>query len=269
MTSSDRGRRRWSRARGAPHSRWARATPVLQWAAVFVVVGAGAVLARPAHGQQEASEPSLSPALYQRECASCHGNHGEGTFRGPSLIGVGAASADYWLRSGRMPLREPDQQPLRREPAFSDAEIRELVAYVAQLGEGPAIPEVNVAGADLARGGELYRVNCAACHNWDGKGGALVNRQNASPLSPVPNLQVAEAVRTGPGTMPRFTEAQLSADELNDVVAYADYLRRPQDAGGYGLAHWGPTTETIAGFVAMGLLVALTAWLGERQRARG
>jgi ubiquinol-cytochrome c reductase cytochrome c subunit len=232
---------------------------------VFVVVGAGVALARPAHGQQETSAQSPGPALYQRACASCHGNQGEGTFRGPSLIGVGAASADYWLRSGRMPLREPDQQPVRSEPAFSDAEIRELVAYVARFGEGPAIPRVNVPGADLAKGGELYRVNCASCHNWDGKGGALVNRQNASPLSPVPDGQVAEAVRIGPGTMPQFTQAQLSDDELNDVVAYVDYLRTPQDAGGYGLAHWGPATETVAGFVAMGLLVALTTWLGERR----
>jgi ubiquinol-cytochrome c reductase cytochrome c subunit len=244
-----------------------RVTPWLQWAAVSVAVGAVAVLARPAHGQDERPQ-SAAPALYQRSCASCHGNQGEGTFRGPSLIGVGAASADYWLRSGRMPLREPDQQPRRGEPAFSDAQIRELVAYVAQLGEGPTIPEVNVAGTDLARGGELYRANCASCHNWDGKGGALVNRQNAAALSPVPDLQVAEAVRIGPGTMPQFTAAQLNDDELDDVVAYVDYLRNPHDAGGFGLAHWGPSTETIAGFVAIGLLVALTTWLGERQRAR-
>jgi ubiquinol-cytochrome c reductase cytochrome c subunit len=223
--------------------------------------------ARPAHGQQEVDgRPRQGPLLYQRECASCHGNQGEGTFRGPTLIGVGAASADYWLRSGRMPLRAPDEQAERGRPAFSDAEIRQLVAYVARLGDGPEIPEVEVAGADLARGGDLYRVNCAACHNWDGKGGAMVGRANAAPLRPVPNLQVAEAVRIGPGTMPDFTEVQLDDQELADVVAYVDYLRTPRDAGGYGLAHWGPSTETVAGFVALALLVSLTAWLGERRR---
>jgi ubiquinol-cytochrome c reductase cytochrome c subunit len=206
------------------------------------------LLARPAHGQQaDDSGPRLGPLLYQRSCASCHGNDGEGTFRGPTLIGVGAASADFWLRSGRMPLREPDRRPQRGKPAFNEAEIRQLVDYVARLGDGPAIPDVDLAGADLARGG------------------ALVGRTNAPPLHPVPDLQVAEAVRVGPSTMPEFAQSQLSDEDLNNVVAYVDYLQTPRDAGGYGLAHWGPSTETVAGFVALGLLVWVTAWLGERR----
>jgi ubiquinol-cytochrome c reductase cytochrome c subunit len=264
MTSSGRGIRRRLALRGRPQSRGARLGPVLQWAAVFAAVGVTVLLARPAGGQQPGDGgPRLGPLLYQRSCASCHGNYGEGTFRGPSLISVGAASADYWLRSGRMPLREPDQRPQRGEPAFDDAEIRQLVDYVTRLGAGPAIPDVDLASVDLARGGDLYRVNCASCHNWDGKGGALVGLANAAPLHSVPNLQVAEAIRIGPGTMPEFTQAQLSDMDLNDVVAYVDYLRTPQDVGGYGLAHWGPSTETVAGFVAIGLLVLMTAWLGE------
>ncbi len=222
----------------------------------------------PAHSDQLGSELPSGPDLYERNCASCHGNQGEGTFRGPSLIGVGAASADYWLRSGRMPLPllEPGQEAKRNEPAFTDREIRQLVAFVASLGEGPEIPELDLAEVDLAAGGELYRVNCASCHNWDGKGGALVNRENAPPLHPVPNRQLAEAIRIGPGAMPQFSEEQLDDQQLDDVVAYVDYLRTPQDAGGYGLAHWGPSTETIAGFVALGVLVLVAAWLGERRR---
>lgn len=226
-----------------------------------------ALLALPAHGQQPPTEERQpGPDLYQGNCASCHGNRGEGTFRGPSLVGVGAASADYWLRSGKMPLQRPDQTPLRGPPAFDDAQIRELVRYVASLGGGPGVPDVDLAGVDLANGGMLYRVNCAACHNWDGKGGALVNRHNAPPLHPVPNRQIGDAVRVGPGAMPNFTEQQLDGKELNDVIAYVDYLRTPEDEGGYSLAHWGPATETIAGFVALAVLVLVTAWLGERRR---
>lgn len=279
MTGSDRDIRRDAPACDTRPARSARATPLLQWMLVIAAAGAVVMLGRPAAGQQPPSEAAeqltqtpeggaaLGPSLYQRDCASCHGNTGEGTFRGPSLIGVGAASADYWLRSGRMPLREPDQEPKRGPVAFSDAEIRVLVDYVAQLGDGPPIPALDLASADLARGGELYRLNCASCHNWDGKGGALVgNRNNAPPLHPIPNRQVAEAVRIGPGTMPNFSPEQLNQEELGDVVAYVEYLGAPRDAGGYGLAHWGPSTETIAGFVGLGALVLVAAWLGDRGR---
>jgi ubiquinol-cytochrome c reductase cytochrome c subunit len=263
------------RRRRAPalghEQRWpALLQPLLSWAAVIVGVGIVVIVVRsPAHGV-EISEQALptGPALYQRTCASCHGNQGQGTFRGPTLVAVGAASADYWLRSGRMPLREPDQQSQRQPPAFTDAQIRELVDYVATLGEGPPIPQIDLAGANLAEGGELYRLNCAACHNWDGKGGALVNQSNAPPLRPVPVRELAEAVRIGPGTMPLFTEDQLNDDQLADVLAYVEYMKTPPDAGGFGLGHWGPSTETLAGFAGLALIVGITAWLGERRRGR-
>lgn len=279
MTGSDRDIRRDAPACNARQSGSRRVPPLLQWAVVVLAAGAAVAVARPAVGQQPPSEAAeqltqtpqdesaLGPDLYQRDCASCHGNRGEGTFRGPSLIGVGAASADYWLRSGRMPLRQPDQEAKRGPPAFGEPEIRALVDYVASLGEGPPIPELDLASVDLARGGELYRLNCASCHNWDGKGGALVgNRNNAPPLRLIPSRQVAEAVRIGVGTMPNFSTGQLDQEELSDVVAYVEYLGSPRDAGGYGLAHWGPSTETIAGFVSLGVLVLVAAWLGERGR---
>lgn len=233
---------------------------------MVVVVGAVALLAVPAHGQQTSEPGSQTGAdLYDGNCASCHGNNGEGSFRGPTLIGVGAASADYWLRSGRMPLVQPDQDVRRGPPAFDDAQIRELVAHVTSFGDGPAIPQIELDGANLAQGGQLYRVNCASCHNWDGKGGALVNRNNAPTLHAVPDRQVAEAMRIGPGAMPKFTTEQLDDQQLSDVIAYVDYMESPQDRGGFALAHWGPSTETIAGFVALLILVLVTAWLGERR----
>ncbi len=253
-------------ARAALHRGPRGLPPVLAWLVLVVsVAGGGLLVADVAHGAQEEALPR-GPVLYQANCASCHGNQGTGTWRGPSLVGVGAASADYWLRSGRMPIDDPDEEPVRSEPAFDEREIALLVDYVARLGDGPPIPEYDLAGADLARGGELYRVNCAACHNWDGKGGALVNRNNAPALHPVPTRQVAEAVRIGPGTMPQFTREQLDDEELDEVLAYVDYLDNPVDAGGFGLFHWGPATETLAGIVGVGVLVLVTAWLGERRR---
>ena len=47
-------------------------------------------------------------ALYAQSCAACHGPGGTGTGDGPPLIAVGAAAADFMLRTGRMPLAAPE-----------------------------------------------------------------------------------------------------------------------------------------------------------------
>jgi ubiquinol-cytochrome c reductase cytochrome c subunit len=222
-----------------------------------------------ARGQQAPSELAIDS--YQANCAFCHGVNGDGTFRGPSLVGVGEASADYYLRSGRMPVKEPGPAPPRQEPALPPEEIEALIAYVGGFGQGPPIPQVNLGEGeiDISRGQNLYQLNCAACHNWDGKGGAMVSSQYpiAYPLRPVPPVQLAEAIRIGPGTMPVFPPDVLTDEEVDDIVAYVEYLKHPINAGGYGLAHWGPATEGLAATVGLGLILLVTMWLGQRTRA--
>lgn len=226
----------------------------------LIVVLVTGVAGRPAVGQQP--DPQ-AVKLYQANCAFCHGADGTGTYRGPPLVGVGKASVDFYLRSGRMPIDDPDDPITRGEPKFSDEEIRKLIEYAGTFGTGPPIPALNLDRADLARGEQLYQLNCAACHNWDGKGGALLDVL-APPLRPVPSVQLAEAIRIGPGSMPVFPPDVLDEQELTDVVAYAEYLKDPYDAGGYGLAHWGPATEGLAGVVGLVVLLLVTFWLGRR-----
>lgn len=219
-------------------------------------------------GQQagaQARQVVRGEQLYGQQCASCHGPQGQGTYRGPSLATAGAASADYYLRSGRMPIDDPHEQPQRSDPAFDDEQIDALVAYVASLGEGPVIPQLDLEAADVAAGGEQYRLNCVSCHNWDGKGGALVGRGNAPDLHDIPPRQIAEAIRIGPGAMPLFSEDALGPAELDAVVAYVVELQAPQDRGGLGLGHWGPATEALAAFAGLGVLLLLTGLLGKRE----
>lgn len=266
-------RRRWTsrRSRTAPVRAvwwWARQVGmVLTWLGLggLAVLAASSLIgeAEPARGQAAAS----GEQLYQQQCVQCHGSSGEGTQRGPALTEVGAASADFYLRSGRMPIDDPGQEVARSEPHFNDAQIRALVDYVDSLGGGPAVPDLELGDIDQSRGGELYRQNCASCHNWDGKGGALVGRQNAPDLHAVPSTQIAEAVRIGPGSMPSFGSDVLTDQDLADVVAYVQYLEEPEDEGGYGLAHWGPATEAVAAFLAVGALLLITGWMGERRQA--
>ena len=207
--------------------------------------------------------------LYLTSCISCHGVEGVGSNRAPALTSDGSAGADFMLRTGRMPLANLTNQAPSKPQAFTDDEIRRLVAYVASLGDGPDIPDVDVAAGDLARGGELFRANCAACHNASGVGGALSYGDHAPSLLNVEPLQIGEAMRFGPGEMPVFGEDILSDQDLDDIVGYVLYLQDPDDPGGLSLGRVGPVPE---GFVAwlfgLGGLVFVLRWITMDQRHR-
>jgi ubiquinol-cytochrome c reductase cytochrome c subunit len=205
-------------------------------------------------------------ALYLKDCGVCHGSDGRGTEQGPSLVGSGAASVDYQVSTGRMPLRSPDAESVRRTPKYRPATIRALVAYVQSItgGSGPRIPDVHPRAGNAARGGELFRGQCAACHSWSGEGGALTDRE-APRTQAATAMQIAEAVRTGPGNMPRFGEAAIADDQLDSLVAYTRYLDHPRDRGGEPLWHLGPLAEgAAAGILGLGVLLIACRWIGTR-----
>jgi ubiquinol-cytochrome c reductase cytochrome c subunit len=231
----------------------------------FVAIALGSLLIgglaplRPASAASQASGQVTGGeglALYLESCAACHGPGGSGTADGPSLEGVGAASADFMLRSGRMPLAAPGASMVRRDPVFTDEEIRVLVAYVASLGEGPPIPDVQVTGADLAQGRDLFIGTCAACHGAGAGGDAVGGGYIAPPLLGVDPVTVGEAIRTGPGVMPVFGPGQISDMELNAIAAYLVYLREDAAPGGATVGGAGPVVEGyVAWLVGMGLLL--------------
>jgi ubiquinol-cytochrome c reductase cytochrome c subunit len=183
-------------------------------------------------------------ALYTQSCASCHGTQAEGSAAGPSLVGVGAASVDFYLRTGRMPLGAPDQRPVRQEPIFNEDEISALVDYVAGFGEGPAIPTVR-GGGDVGRGYRLYTANCAACHAATGAGNAVGGGFAAVGLGNATDREIAEAVIVGPGVMPPFAFAD---EDTEALIAYIRYLRGAPAPGGAPIGGTGPVAE---GFVAI------------------
>jgi ubiquinol-cytochrome c reductase cytochrome c subunit len=226
-----------------------------------------AVVPRPVAAQATAPGSLVERGrdLFLVSCASCHGADGRGTRDAPTLEGVGAAAADFQLSTGRMPLAAPGAQAVRKPPAFRGEDREALVAYVASLGPGPPIPSVNPAAGDLPRGGQLFRLNCAACHGFAGRGGALSYGRHAPPLIHATSLQVAEAIRTGPGQMPVFGPATLDEQEVDSIVRYVSYLHHPDDRGGLGLGHLGPIPEgLVAGIFGLGAVALVTRWIERR-----
>lgn len=187
--------------------------------------------------------------LYRTGCVSCHGVEGVGAPGGPAIADAGAASAHFYLTTGRMPhAAGSDVQAVRKDPAYSPEQIEDLVAYVASLGDGPEIPHVDLAEGDVQEGGDLYRGVCAACHSASGAGGALSFGQNAPSLDQATPVQVYEAMLIGPGQMPVFGPPAYDEEELNSIGAYVETLQRVGDPGGFSLGRVGPIPE---GFVAV------------------
>jgi ubiquinol-cytochrome c reductase cytochrome c subunit len=221
---------------------------------------------RPAN-QASLSLLRLGEQLYAGNCARCHGPEGRGLGSlGPSLRGVGALAADFYLDTGYMPLDDPDEQPRRRRVEFSERELDALVAYVASLGDGPEIPEPHPEDGDLAEGLALFTGHCAGCHQVVAEGGYVTDAV-APPLDDATPVQVAEAVRIGPYFMPRFSEQAISDSELDSIVAYVERSKRPVDRGGWGIGHIGPVPEgMVAWLVAGGALLGICAVIGARRR---
>lgn len=203
--------------------------------------------------------------LFEASCSTCHGVDGQGTENGPSLEGVGEASADFQLRTGRMPLSNSTDQAVRKDPAFGDEQIETLVDYVGTFGDGPPIPEVDLESASLVSGQVLFIENCAACHGATGAGGAVGNEALAPGLSTASEVEIAEAMIVGPGQMPPFdfTEAQ-----RNDLVNFIIYLRDEPRPGGADIGGIGPVPEGfVAWLVGLGSLIVICVFIGSHRKA--
>jgi ubiquinol-cytochrome c reductase cytochrome c subunit len=208
--------------------------------------------------------------LFLRSCSSCHGLNAQGGRQAPSLIGVGPAAVDFQVGTGRMPLASLYAQADRKPVRFSQAQIDELAAYIYSVGgnTGPLVPTVSaqdLASADLAHGGQLFRYNCAQCHGASGGGGALSGGASAPDLA-VPNAkQISEAMLTGPEQMPKFT--QLSSQERLDITKYVqDITRKGVNAGGHPIGKIGPVPEgLVAWTLGIGVCVVFTLWIGARR----
>jgi ubiquinol-cytochrome c reductase cytochrome c subunit len=227
-------------------------------------------------GAQWAQDDELvdrGATLFGTHCALCHGESGRGLDQpgpqaGPSLIGVGAASVDFMIRSGRMPMTDA-QDRLRRGPErFSDEDRQAIVAFVESLapGEGPDIPEVgDWEEADLALGLELFTRNCAACHGPTAQGIAVGRRDVSSNLDVASPIEIATAIRSGPGVMPRFLEDTMDEEELLATTAWVMDLREREAPGGWSFGRSGPVAEGFLAFVVgLGALGVVMYLLGER-----
>ena len=218
-----------------------------------------------------AGDVQLGYHLFGQYCVACHGVEGSGVRPGrpevaPSLQGVGALAADFYLRTGYMPLPHVGMQPHRQRIFFSETQLRGLIAYSASLGPGPNVPKPHPERGSLSEGMHLFTEHCAGCHQVVAEGG-YVTGGVPPPLKQATPTQIAEAIRIGPYVMPRFTTKDLSPSQVDSVIRYVEYAKHPDDRGGWSIGHIGPIPEgLVTWFIGMTALVGSCVVIGRRLR---
>lgn len=248
--------------------------PALLVVGLFLIGGIYSIAATPNNATASNARSALieeGKNIFLRGCSSCHGLNAEGGNVAPSLIGVGAASVDFQVATGRMPMGDMSVQAMRKKPVYNAQEIAALAAYVASLAPGPAIPTAEQLDyerdGNVAEGGELFRTNCAMCHNAAAQGGALTAGKYAPTLMGVEPVHIYEAMITGPQAMPVFGDRAITPEEKLSIIKWVKSVESEGNFAGASLGKVGPVTEgLVAWVVGIGSLIAIAVWLATKAR---
>jgi ubiquinol-cytochrome c reductase cytochrome c subunit len=202
--------------------------------------------------------------LFQANCATCHGLNLEGTKDGPSLYGVGELAVEFQVATGRMPLQMQGPQAPQKPPQFTQEQIEAIAAWVQSTSPGPSYPDDEILDGqgDVAHGAELFRINCAMCHNVAAAGGALTEGKYAPALTSTSPLHMYAAMVSGPQNMPVFSDMNLSTEDKRDIISALLFLQDNPSPGGFALGGLGPVSEGLFVWIfGIGALIALTVWI--------
>lgn len=206
--------------------------------------------------QSESGSAPNGKAIFEQRCSKCHGTIGQGI---SGVIGIAGPRLQAEHKSGQVMMAMdigPGHMP-RFPYMLSIPEMRSVARYVTQQ-----IAVIPLAGGNLSEGGDLFRTNCAACHNPAVRGGALAyTGVNAPALTGKSGAIVGGAIRWGPGPMPAFPASVLNDQQLASIVQYVKFVQHPVGPGGNPIGYFGPVAEGLTAWVVVLLLAGVVMWI--------
>ena len=147
---------------------------------------------------------------------------------------------------------------------FTEDQILAISSWVQSTSPGPEFPDAKTLDGqgDVANGAELFRINCAMCHNVAAAGGALTEGKYAPALTSTSALHMYAAMVTGPQNMPVFNNMTLTTEEKRDIISSLLFIQENESAGGLNLGSLGPVSEGLFIWIfGIGSLIGLTVWI--------
>ena len=169
--------------------------------------------------EQVAADPKareMGQRLFLNSCAQCHGSDAGGSKGFPNL------TDGDWLYGGSPETIKATIVNGRGGvmPAFGhleSAQIVDLANYVRSLSGMPADD------AKVARGAELFKINCVACHGADGKGNIAMGAPNLTDktwLYGGSEATIVETLTKGRMAMMPSQDKVLSPEKIHLLTAY-------------------------------------------------
>ncbi|USY23392.1 c-type cytochrome [Nocardiopsis exhalans] len=170
-----------------------------------------------------------------------------------------------------VPYEVPGSAPQRADFVDEDLDAEEVDAlYEEAVAAYEAEYDAYIEGADdVDMGMKLYLTNCAHCHSWSGGGGALTDGRWAPEIHESTPREIYEAMVSGPGAMPMFSDGVISPEEKQELISYVKTLQAEPNAGGiFDLQRVGQVAEGFINWtIGLSLIIACAIWITAKQRA--
>jgi len=177
---------------------------------------------------QDETQLTRGALLYEKHCALCHGEQGEGYAADNAnalgnqdfLVSVSDEFLWHSVAKGR-PGTPMAAHHKKYDGPLTESDIWTVVAFIRSWQREATVDASPGSGlGDAAAGLGVFSEHCAVCHGEGGEGMSAISLNNPEFLSMATDAQIRWAITNGRRDTPMVAfEQQLPADAIGDLVA--------------------------------------------------